>query len=242
MLHFLEWDPLITLEDGTLCSPVFGRFAWQSEDTHSDVNAPQASQSLKQATSGGARTGEKRLRNGSSLRHVAVWGMLGTGRIVCDSLLRTGWAVEVRRESRAVARLARVKATTAWFRKQQGCLLVCPALSRLSEARSHAVHAYLGPRLATHMPGVGGGPCMWRGGWRNRHVWGVNWCSLGMGKSQRLVSTLSRLWATLGGRTLCWGRKQGEEDSPPKCLWPSVIWGGQGDADSQGPQFGSPDR
>lgn len=40
MLHFLEWDPLITREDGTLCSPVFGRFAWQSEDTHSDVNAP----------------------------------------------------------------------------------------------------------------------------------------------------------------------------------------------------------
>lgn len=206
------------------------------------LTPPQASRSLKQATSGGARTGEKRLRNGSSLRHVAVWGMLGTGRIVCDSLLRTGWAVEVRRESRAVARLAIVKATTAWFRKQQGCLLVCPALSRLSEDRRRAVHAYLGPRLATHMPGVGGGPCMWRGGWRNRHVWGVNWCSLGMGKSQRLVSTLSRLWATLGGRTLCWGRKQGEEDSPPKCLWPSVIWGGQGDADSQGPQFGSPDR
>lgn len=96
---------------------------------------PQVSRSLKQATFGGARTGEKRLRNGSSLRRMAVWGMLGTGRIVCDSLLRTGWAVEVRRESRAVARLAIVKATTACLESNKAaCWFVLLSLALVKTA------------------------------------------------------------------------------------------------------------
>lgn len=57
----------------------------------------------------------------------------------------------------------------------------------------------------------------------------VTGAALDWGKNQRLVSTLSRLWQLLRAGHFAGGRKQGEENSSPKCLWPSVIWGGQKD-------------